>query len=155
MRWVCLGKREVSEVVGPLALALPILPHLSPLGSLIQFKLPGLCRSQHGRNCLLRQGLATQLREISGDAGELAIESHQGALAQWQDHEQVQGFRLSLALGLGRGSQKAVSKLSHVRCPIQDSIFAVGETSRPGASIRCVVRGINGIVKVYVVELTN
>jgi hypothetical protein len=37
MRWVCLGKREVSEVVGPLALALPILPHLTPLGSLIQF----------------------------------------------------------------------------------------------------------------------
>jgi Ankyrin repeats (3 copies) len=35
---VCLGKREVSEVVGPLALALPILPHLTPLGSLIQFK---------------------------------------------------------------------------------------------------------------------
>jgi hypothetical protein len=37
MRWVCLGKKEVSEAVGPLALALPILPHVTPLGSLIQF----------------------------------------------------------------------------------------------------------------------
>jgi hypothetical protein len=42
MHWVCLGKREVSEVVGPMALALPILPHLTPLGSLIQFYLSSL-----------------------------------------------------------------------------------------------------------------